>query len=46
MDIGEALSGCGERGGKRADKLKEDEGIGQNKLRRMGMMGIWMEIKA
>jgi hypothetical protein len=36
------LNGCGKRGKKKANEPKEDEGIGQNKLGRMGMMdGSW-----
>jgi hypothetical protein len=45
MNAREAFSGCGRRGWKRADGPNEDEGIGQSKLRRMGMMGGWMEVK-
>ncbi len=39
MDMGEAPSGCGEWNEKGANKPKEGEGIGQNKLGGMGMMG-------
>jgi hypothetical protein len=46
MDIRVALNGCGEWGGKKADEPKKDEGINQSKLRGMGMMGKWMEIRA
>jgi hypothetical protein len=46
MDIREALCGCGGQGGKRVDKLKEDEGTTRSKLKGMGMMGKWMEVRA
>jgi hypothetical protein len=46
MDAREAFCGCGERDRKRANEPKEGEGIGQGELRRMGMMGEWMEIGA
>jgi hypothetical protein len=39
----ETSSGCCGWSEKRADGLKKDEGICQSKLRRMGMMGKWME---
>ncbi len=29
---------------KRAHKLREDERIGQSELKRMGMMGKWIEV--
>jgi len=32
-------------GGKGANRPKEDEGISHNKLKRMGMMGRWMEVE-
>jgi hypothetical protein len=32
MDIGKALSGCGEQGKKKANKPRKDEGIGQSKI--------------
>ncbi len=44
--IGKVLSGCGKQGEKRFGGLREDEGIGRNKLEGMGMMGKWMEAKA
>jgi hypothetical protein len=37
-------NGCGKWGRKRVHRLGEDEGIGQSKLRAMGMMGKWMEV--
>jgi len=46
MDIRVTLSGCGEQGGKRVDEPKEDEGTSQSKLKGMGMMGKWIEIRA
>jgi hypothetical protein len=42
-DTKETLSGCGEQGGKGANRPRKDEKTSQNKLRRMGMMGGWME---
>ncbi len=44
MDTRKILNGCGKEGEKWADGLKEDEGTSQTKLRRMGMMGEWMEV--
>ncbi len=41
---GEALSGCGEQDGKGANKPKKGEGIGWSKLKKMGMLGEWMEV--
>jgi hypothetical protein len=43
-DMGEVLNGCGKQDGMKVDKPKEDEGIGRGKLRRMGMMGRWIEV--
>jgi hypothetical protein len=31
---------------KEGDKLRKDEGIGRNKLKRIRMMGRWMKTKA
>ncbi len=45
-DTRETPSGCDEQGGNRADGLKEDERISWSKLRRMGMIGEWMEVEA
>ncbi len=44
-NIGKILGGCGKQSEKGADKPKKDERIGWSKLRRMGMMGKWMEAK-
>ncbi len=33
------FNGCDDRGGKGANKPKEDERTGHSKLKRMGMMG-------
>jgi hypothetical protein len=46
VDIREALNGCGGEGGKRVDRPKEDEGTVRSKLKGMGMMGKWMEVRA
>jgi hypothetical protein len=35
--------GCGKQGGKGANEPRKDERTSRNKLRRMGMMGRWME---
>jgi len=43
-NIKKVFNGC-ERGGKGANRPKEDEGIGHSKLKRMGMMGKWMEVE-
>jgi len=44
-NIGKSPSGCGRRGEKKANELREDEGIGWSKLGRIGMMGKWMEVE-
>jgi hypothetical protein len=45
-DMKEAPSGCGEWNGKGANGPREGEGTSQSKLRKMGMMGGWMEVGA
>jgi hypothetical protein len=45
-NIGKILNGCGKWGGKMANGPKKDEGTSWNKLRRVGMMGGWMEVGA
>jgi hypothetical protein len=45
IDITKTPSGCGEWGEKKANGPKEDEGIGQSKLKGMGMMVKWMETR-
>jgi hypothetical protein len=45
IDIRKTPSGCGERDGKGANKPMEGEGISRSKLRGMGMMGEWMEVR-
>ncbi len=46
INIREVPSGRGRWGKKKANKPKEDEGIGRNKLGGMGMMVEWMEARA
>ncbi len=41
---GETFNGCGKWDRKGADEPKKGEGIGQGKLRGMGMMGGWLEV--
>ncbi len=46
MNVGKTLNGhCG-RSGKSANGPKEDERTSQSKLKRVGMMGGWMEAGA
>jgi hypothetical protein len=42
-DIRKVLNGCGKQSEKGPDTPREDEKTGWSKLRRMGMMGRWME---
>jgi hypothetical protein len=42
VNIGKSPSGCGGQVGKRADELREDEGISWSRIGRMGMIGEWM----
>jgi hypothetical protein len=43
LDTRKLLSGCGGQGGKRVNRPRKDERIDRSKLKRMGMMGEWME---
>lgn len=45
INIRKAPSGCGEWDGKKVGGTKMGEGISRSKLRRMGMMGEWMEVR-
>ncbi len=45
MNTGKTFNGCGEQGGKGANRPRKDEGTSHSKLRRMGTMGEWMEAK-
>jgi len=46
IDIGQTPNGCGGWSEKRANGPRKDEGTCRSKLRRMQMMGKWMEAKA
>ncbi len=43
-NIGEVHSGCSEQNRKGFDGRRKGERIGRSKLKRMGMMGKWMEV--
>jgi hypothetical protein len=43
-NIRKVHSGCGEQNRKGFDGRRKGEGIGRSKLKRMGMMGKWMEV--